>query len=215
MAAIGGTSTGRGRGGRRPLTSRAELEARAFDLFAADGFDATSVDDIARAAGISRRTFFHYFASKNDLVWGDFTTELDRMRAGLASVPPGVAMTEAIRRAVVDFNRITPDQAVRHRQRLQLILGVPTLLANSTLRFVQWRSVIADFAAGRLGLQPDDLLPSVVGHAALGAAVAAYEMWLRHPDTDLGGLLDRALGELAGGFDRAAAPAGGGATDPG
>ncbi len=105
-----------------------------------------------------------------------------------------------MQRAVIDFNRLTPDQEPQHRQRLGLILGVPTLLANSTLRFAQWRAVISGFAAGRLGLDADDLVPQVIGHSALGASIAAYEDWLRRDDADLSALLERAFAELATGF---------------
>jgi mycofactocin system transcriptional regulator len=190
----------RPRVGRRPATSRRELEDIAFDLFADRGFDRTSVDDIAAAAGIGRRTFFRYYPSKNDLVWGDFETQLDGMRARISAAPEELPMMEAVQRAVIDFNRLTPDQEPQHRQRLGLILGVPTLLANSTLRFAQWRAVISGFAAGRLGLDADDLVPQVIGHSALGASIAAYEDWLRHDDADLSALLERAFAELATGF---------------
>jgi mycofactocin system transcriptional regulator len=174
----------------------------AFALFAAHGFDETSVDDIAAAAGIGRRTFFRYYPSKTDVVWGDFSAGLERMGAGLAAVPPSVPMMEAVRQAVIEFNRLPPDQVTQHRRRLGLILGVPTLLANSTLRFAQWREVVARFAAHRLGLEPDDLLPRVIGYTALGAALAAYEQWLRDDHADLARLLDEALGELGSGFRR-------------
>ena len=49
------------------MTTRAELEQVAFELFDRQGFEGTTVGDIARAAGIGRRTFFRYFASKNDV----------------------------------------------------------------------------------------------------------------------------------------------------
>ncbi len=186
--------------GRRPSTTHAELERIAFRLFADAGFDETSVDDIAAAAGIGRRTFFRYYPSKSDLVWGDFGSELDRMRSWLAAVSPDVPMMEAVHQSVIEFNRVSPEQVPWHRRRLGLILGVPTLLANSTLRFAQWRTVVADFVAGRLGLEPDDLLPRVIGYTALGAALAAYEEWLRNEGAELADLLDEALGELAAGF---------------
>ena len=73
--------------GRRRVTSRAELERVAFDLFGRQGFERTTVDDIAAAAGIGRRTFFRYFPSKNDVPWGDFEGELDRMRLRLKDSP--------------------------------------------------------------------------------------------------------------------------------
>jgi mycofactocin system transcriptional regulator len=186
--------------GRPPATSRAQLEEVAFRLFAAKGFDETSIEDIASAAGIGRRTFFRYYSSKTDLVWGDFESELRRMAADLAAVPAAIPMMEGVRRSVVEFNRIPPEQVAQHRRRLGLILGVPTLLANSTLRFAQWRQVVAGFVAARTGTSPDDLRARVIGHCALGAAMAAYEEWLRDDQADLGQLLDRALAQLAGGF---------------
>jgi hypothetical protein len=60
--------------------------------------------------------------------------------------------------------------------------------------------VVAEFAAGRLGVDAHELLPRVVGHSTLGAALAAYEEWLRRDEADLSDLMDRALGELAVGF---------------
>jgi mycofactocin system transcriptional regulator len=188
------------------VTTHAQLEEIAFGLFDRAGFDATSIDDIAAAAGIARRTFFRYYPSKTDVVWGDFPAQLARMRHALGTMPDGVAVMEAVHRAVVEYNRLPAADLPRYRERLTLILGVPTLLANSTLRFVEWRGVIADFAAGRLGLAPDDLLPQVMAHSALGAALAACERWLADPAADLLVLLDEALGELATGFHRHGQP---------
>ncbi|MGI8756023.1 MAG: TetR family transcriptional regulator, partial [Acidimicrobiales bacterium] len=73
--------------GRPPSTDRTELAAIAFALFNQQGFEVTTVDDIARAAGISRRTFFRYYASKNDAVWGDFDGLLQAMERWLAETP--------------------------------------------------------------------------------------------------------------------------------
>ncbi|HKT01694.1 MAG TPA: mycofactocin system transcriptional regulator [Rugosimonospora sp.] len=190
----------RPRAGRPQATTRAALEAVAFQLFAAKGFDETSIEDITATADIGRRTFFRYYASKNDLVWGDFAGELRRLRAWFAAVTGDVPLMEAIRRGVVEFNRYPAEQQPRHRERMALILDVPSLRANSTLRFVQWRGVIAEFAAQRLGLRPDDLYPVVIGHCALGAALAAYEAWLRDAAADLTALLDDALAVLTDGF---------------
>src|ERR1700724_3962489 len=96
--------SGTGHPGRRRATSHAELEQAAFALFAVRGFDATTVDEIAAAAGIGRRTFFRYFPSKNDIPWGAFEAELDRMRVRLKACPAQVPLMEAIRVALIDFN---------------------------------------------------------------------------------------------------------------
>jgi mycofactocin system transcriptional regulator len=195
--------SGAGHPGRRRATSRAELEQAAFTLFATRGFDATTVDEIAAAAGIGRRTFFRYFPSKNDIPWGAFEQELDRMRVRLKACPPEVPLMDAIRVALIDFNRVAPAQVPLHRRRMELILRVPTLLAHSTLRFSAWREVVAEFAAERTGMRKDDLAPQAIAHAVLGVAIAAYEHWLDDPGSDLGALLDDAMRQLGAAFGAA------------
>ena len=186
--------------GRRRVTSREELEDTAFGLFAAHGFEATTVDEIAAAAGIGRRTFFRYFPSKNDIPWGAFELELERMRARLRAVPGDVPLMDAIREALVDFNRVDAAQVPLHRRRMELILRVPALFAHSTLRFTAWREVIAEFVAARTGQRTGQLAPQAVAHAVLGVAVAAYEHWLDDPAADLSALLDEAMRQLSDAF---------------
>lgn len=200
VAGLAASDSRAGHPGRRRVTSRDELEQAAFALFAARGFDATTVNEIAEAAGIGRRTFFRYFPSKNDIPWGAFEEELDRMRVLLQACPRDVPLMDAIRVALIDFNRVSPAQVPLHRRRMELILRVPTLLAHSTLRFTAWRAVIADFVAERTGHHPDDLAPQAIAHAILGVAVAAYEHWLDDPAADLGSLLDDAMRELGRAF---------------
>ena len=189
-----------GHPGRKRVTSRAELENTALGLFAARGFEHVTVDEIAAAAGIGRRTFFRYFPSKNDIPWGAFEAELERMRALLKACPPEVPLMDAIRLALVDFNRVSPAQVPMHRRRMELILRVPTLLAHSTLRFTAWREVIAEFVAERTGLRPGELAPQAIAHAVLGVAIAAYEHWLDDQSADLSALLDDAMRQLDAAF---------------
>jgi TetR/AcrR family transcriptional regulator, regulator of mycofactocin system len=197
-----------GRVGRKRVTSRAELEHVAFGLFGRQGFEQTTVDDIAAAAGIGRRTFFRYFPSKNDVPWGDFDEELERMRLRLRSFPPSTRLMDAIREAVVDFNRVPPEQIGWHRRRMELLLRTPTLQAHSTLRYAAWRQVIADFVAERTGQAPDALAPRTIGYVALGVALAAYEHWLLAPDADLSELLEGAMRQLDAAFGNDLAPMG-------
>lgn len=193
----GMTDQGSPRAGRRPITSRWQVEHAAFELFARQGFDRTTVDDIAAAAGIGRRTFFRYFPSKNDIAWGDFDGELRRMRKQLAEYPPDVPLLEAIREALVDFNRVDPAEAPWHRRRMELILTTPALQAHSTLRYADWRQVVAEFVATRLGVPPDSLAPQAIAYATLGVALAAYEQWLRIPESELPELLAAGVRELS------------------
>ncbi|MFC5752389.1 mycofactocin system transcriptional regulator [Actinomadura rugatobispora] len=183
------------------MTSRAALERLAFGLFARQGFDETTVDDIAAAAGIGRRTFFRYFASKNDLVWGDFEEHLTRLRRLLNETDPAVPPVEAIRRAVVEFNRFDPKEVPWHRQRMRLILEVPTLQADATLRYASWRAIITEFVAARTGLPPTEMVPLLAGNVVLAAAISAYEHWLsREDEPGLSALLDETIRQVAAGL---------------
>lgn len=182
--------------GRPSATSRGELERICLEIFSARGFDVTSVDEIAAAAGIGRRTFFRYFKSKNDAVWGEFDTQLEAFARWFAACPPEVPLVEAIRRGVLAFNSFDAQAAESLRTRMRLILSSPALQAYSTLRYAAWRAVVARFAATRTGGDPEDLVPRTLGHLALGAALSAYEQWLAHEDADLIELLQASLGLL-------------------
>ncbi|MER7687127.1 mycofactocin system transcriptional regulator [Streptomyces sp. NPDC097610] len=191
---------GSARTGRPRATSRAELERLGFELFAQRSFDDTTVDDIAAAAGIGRRTFFRYFASKNDLVWGDFENQLTRLEALLAAADPDTPTMDAVREAVIEFNRFDPAVVPWHRQRMTLILRVPALQADSAVRYVSWRALVTQFAARRLGRPASDMLPRLIGSTVLAACVTAYEQWLADADADLSGLLDLAVRQLSDGY---------------
>jgi mycofactocin system transcriptional regulator len=183
--------------GRPAATSRADLERVALDLFAAQGFAETTVEQIADAAGIGRRTFFRYFASKNDVIWGDFDAALLRLAAQLALVPTDVPLVQGLTDAVLDFNRLPKDAEPQHRVRMSMVLHTPALQAHSTLRYAGWRAVIAAYAARRLGVTNDSFAPQLLAHQALGSCVAAYEEWLNRHESDLQDLLSEALGRLA------------------
>ena len=165
----------------------------ALELFRERGFEETPVEDIAAAAGISRRTFFRYFGSKSDIPFGNFESLLDDLEAWLESVPDDRPMFDVIADATMRFNRVHSDGPVAHRERMDLILHTPALRANAALRNAEWLSVVARYAARRMDEPPDSLGPQLAGHIALGAANAAYEQWLRDDTSDLDELVHRAF----------------------
>ena len=193
-------TTGVRRAGRRPVTSRFEIEHIALEMFGDHGFDTTTVDDVAHAAGIGRRTFFRYYASKNDVPWGSFDELLLRMRATLAALPQDIPILQGIRSAVLEFNDVAPQEQPWHRRRLQLILNTPALQAHSTLRYASWRQVVADYVALRLDQPADGLIPQSVAHACLGVCIAAYERWLADDGAELASLLDEVFASLERGW---------------
>ncbi|HZO06551.1 MAG TPA: mycofactocin system transcriptional regulator [Solirubrobacterales bacterium] len=187
-------------GGRPRSTTRARIAEVALDLFARQGFERTTVDEIASAAGIGRRTVFRYFPSKNDMVWSDFDRVLERLRAAL-SAHAQEPMMDALRKAVVESNEYEPGDLPALRMRMTLITRVPALQGHAMLRYGAWRRVVAEFSAARLGCRYDDLLPQTLAHAALGTSIAAFTRWVRVGDEDLGRCLDQAYRGLADGFD--------------
>jgi mycofactocin system transcriptional regulator len=185
----------RARPGRPQATSQRDLELVALGLFTRHGFDAVSVADIAAAAGISRRTFFRYYGSKNDAVWGEFDRLLAAMEARLQQAVDGPVL-QTVADAVVEFNTIPAEAVPAHRIRLSLILHTPALQAHSALRYADWRAVVARHAARVLDVPVEDLVPQLVAHVALGAALAAHERWLADEASDLSALLREAFDRL-------------------
>lgn len=186
--------------GRPRATSRAELERVGFELFELHGFDEVTVEDIASAAGVGRRTFFRYYASKNALVWGDFEGQLTYLRELLAAVPESVSTMEALRHVIVKFNHYDEHTIPWHRRRMALILSVPTLQADSTLRYNAWRQIVTEFVAQRADLPVNALEPVLIGNVALATSVAAYQLWLQDEGADLTELLDEGFRRLAEGL---------------
>src|SRR3954453_9992654 len=171
--------------GRPPVTTRLEIERVAFALFAERGFDETTVEDIAAAAGIGRRTFFRYFASKNDVVWGDWDVALAHFRSALEALPPDVPLLDGLRDAVKAFNLLPEGAEAQHRVRMAMVLHTPALQAHSTLRYAGWRTVVAEHVAARTGRSVADLPCQLLAHQVLACCVAAYEQWLADSSADL------------------------------
>ena len=184
--------------GRPPTTTHDEIAAVALELFAERGFETTTVEEIAAAVGVGRRTIFRYFPSKNDIVWGDFDGVIERLRTHLRE-GDDLSLATALQRAAVLSNSYPAEQRPALRQRLTLITTAPALQANSMLRYAAWRAAVAEWAAERLGQEPDDLVPATIAEAALGASRAAFTRWGSHPDEDLEALLHDAYSVLAAG----------------
>jgi len=171
--------------GRRRSTTRHQITDVAIELFAGRGFDEVSVDDVAEAAGIARRTLFRYYPSKNAIPWGDFDAHLQHLRELLAAVDPAVPTEKALRGALLSFNTFDESEIPRHRLRMQVILRSTELQAYSLTMYAGWRSVIAEFVATRCGSKPGGLVPQTVAWSMLGVALSAYEHWLADESVSL------------------------------
>lgn len=188
------------RAGRRPSTTQDHITDIALEMFATRGFDDVSVDDVAAAAGISRRTLFRYFSSKNAIPWADFDTHLDHLRDLLDAAPTDLALDAALRSALLAFNSFDESETPRHRRRMRVILQTDALQAYSMTMYAGWRGVIATFVAHRLDAKPSDLIPQTVAWAALGVALTAYEQWLADETVSLPDALGAAFDVVGAGL---------------
>ncbi|CDO87006.1 mycofactocin system transcriptional regulator [Mycobacterium triplex] len=186
--------------GRRRSTTPGHITDVAIALFTARGFAEVSVDDVAQAAGISRRTLFRYYASKNAILWGDFDSHLAHLRELLDAVGPRVRLGDALREALLAFNTFDDSETVRHRQRMRVILQTAELQAYSMTMYAGWREVIAEFVARRSGAKTTDLAPQTVAWTLLGVALSAYEHWLRDESVTLRAALGNAFDVVGAGL---------------
>jgi mycofactocin system transcriptional regulator len=187
--------------------TRARIEQAALELFRLKGFEHVTIDDVAAAAGISRRTFFRYFATKADAVWGDFGAHVARLIGLLAREDDGRPVLERVCAAYVEVNDYADVDLPVLRERMRLILGEPALLAHSELRYAEIDRAVAEHVARRTGARPDDLLPRLVATTTRAAATTAFEIWLADGRTRLTDDLHAAFAELASGFPALGTPA--------
>ena len=188
------------RGGRPPTTSARRLELIALELFAEQGFEDTTVEQIAARAGVSSRTFFRYFDAKASVLWHAFDREVDALRAAFARVPTDVSTMDGIRQVVVAVNDHREGDLPELRARMQLIGTVPALQASAAPHYDAWEQAVSEFAAARLGVAADELVPLAIGRTTLAACRSAFDRWVAVGGTDLTTFLDTALRALAAGF---------------
>ena len=186
--------------GRPRGTSARELELVALTLFTEQGFDDTTVEQIAAGAGVSRRTFFRYFDTKAAVLWHEFDREVDALREAFATVDAAMPVMDAIRTVVVGVNHYRAEDVPELRLRINLIGSVPALQASAAPHYDAWEQAVSDFAAARTGVSGTDLVPLAIGRATLATCRAAFDHWVSRADADLTVYLDQALRALAAGF---------------
>ncbi|MGY1840391.1 MULTISPECIES: mycofactocin system transcriptional regulator [unclassified Modestobacter] len=186
-------------GDARDLT-RARIEQAALELFTGTGFEQVTTDEVADAAGISRRTYFRYFATKADAVWGDFAGHVQRLEARLAATDGRQPVMASICAAYVEVNDYAEADLPLLRQRMRLILTEPALQAHSQVRYAEVDRVVAEHVARRTGTTPGGLLPRLVATSTRAAATTAFEVWLADGEMTLAASLHSAFDQLAAGF---------------
>jgi AcrR family transcriptional regulator len=162
-----------------------ELTEAALQLLALRGFDAVTVDEIATTAGVSKRTFFRYFASKEDVVVQFLAGMGADMRAGLAARPAGERPSEALLHTVSVPLAACGEHAERALPVVRLILRTPALLARFLEHQARWREELTEELAARLGRDPGtDLYPRLAAGMALAAFDAVLHRWSEGGDSE-------------------------------
>ncbi|WP_254405642.1 TetR family transcriptional regulator [Streptomyces sp. AC627_RSS907] len=182
---------------RKKQRTRDTLLRSALELFAERGYEETTVDDIAEAADVSQRTFFRYFASKEEAAF--FVARLAELRfvEAVRRRPPGEAPLDALRQALVEsWSTIgeTIEQLIPlelHMRFYRVIESTPALLAAHLRRATELEEEIARVVADREGLDVNaDPRPRVVV-AVFGAVMRVTErIWSARDDATLGALRD-------------------------
>jgi AcrR family transcriptional regulator len=159
--------------------NRKEVADVALALFLERGFDDVTVDEIAAAAGISRRTFFRYFDSKEGVVLPFEEERLEVLRGVLTRRPPGEPIFVGLRRALVSIVALeTVAERAEMLARLRIIMEHPSLHARSLEQQSVMECAVREVIAEHLGVDPEtDLAARVVAGTTMAAVRASVEVW--------------------------------------
>ena len=166
------------RPGRPRRSSREMLEEAAAELFLEQGYATTTVEHITQRAGVSRATFFNYFAAKSDLLWVHFDAIAGSLGGQLASIPKERPAVPAVREAVValaaEFGPERIPWAVTERE---LIVTGGEFEASGLPRFAALARLIRNFVAERIGCDRGNLLAGAFAAAVIAAVASAAGAW--------------------------------------
>ncbi len=175
-----------------------ELEAVALRLFDQRGFANVTVEEIASEAHISVRTFYRYFAAKDDVLQMRIVRRGDVLRASLAARPADEPPLRSLRVVLEEeFSAIDP---IVLRRWIAVIADNPNVM-KGVVGAIQLKihPVIAEFFGSRLGLPADALVPTMLAAAVMGVVQAAHTQWFIH-DGDLATTMSESLAVLERGI---------------
>jgi len=186
---------------RKKRETRRALNLAALDLVEEKGFAAVTAEEIAARAGVSARTFFNYFPSKDDAVLGLDPAASDSMVESLRTRPVGESPVQAMRAVAHEQAGQMAEETELWPLRLRVIDGHPALLARLAATFGRSEQAMAAAIAERTGSHPHDLYPLLLAGVAAAAMRSALHRWLAGDFTaSLPDLVDEAWDVLAAGL---------------
>ena len=170
---------------RKKLATRQALEQAALRLFAAQGYEQTTVEEIAEAADVAVRTFFRYFSSKQDILFGDVASDrVGRLRAELAARPAEEAAVDSVIAVMERLDLVGIDEEQEILARLDLMRHQPSMRTRYLELINLMRMAIVDFVGERTGTDPrEDMYPHLVAAAAAGSWDTSLTLWLESGGT--------------------------------
>jgi AcrR family transcriptional regulator len=161
---------------RKKARTRASIREHAVRLFREQGYQATTVEQIAAAAEVSPSTFFRYFPTKEDVVLQDDMDErlLEMLARQPADMPPLAAIRAAVREAVSSFGE---GDITQFRATTELMMTVPEIRARAMDEFARTIEVIAEAVGQRAGRSPQDMAVRVFAGAVVGVIMSVTLPW--------------------------------------
>ncbi|WP_199813216.1 TetR family transcriptional regulator [Streptomyces aureocirculatus] len=183
------------------LKMRRELAASAMELFASKGYEATTVDEIAAAAGVARRTFFRHFRSKEEAIFPDHDDTLIRAEAVLNAAPAHEHPLDTVCRGIKEVMKMYAASPAVSVERYRLTREVPTLREREIASVARYERLFTRYLLGHFDEQAhhhgndDPLLAEVAASAVVTAHNHVLRRWLRAGGQgDVEAHLDHAFG---------------------
>jgi AcrR family transcriptional regulator len=168
----------------------------ATDLFAEKGFDETTVDDIAQAAGISRRSFFRYFSSKSDLMAHAMLNYGAELTQAIDACPRTYSLSEVFRETVLQVAQ----RAAAHRRTrkiMEIVAKYPAARAAELSRLAEVQDLVAEAFARRCGkASKDKLTPGILAGLTLHVLAVTFRSWFDGRQRDISATADQVFETL-------------------
>ncbi len=173
-----------------------EIWVTAIGLFAEKGFDETTVEDIAAASGLSRRSFFRYFSSKDDLMAQAVLSYGIALTEAISTFPPEYPPSEVLRSTVLSV----AGQAVAHPQTrtiMQIAAKYPAAREAQLSRFGEVQHRVGEAFAQRMKpTRKNDLAPKILAALTLSMIDTALQYWFEHGRQDISAIVDQVFTTL-------------------
>lgn len=164
---------------------RQQIADAAMRLFVERGFEATTIDQIVANTGISRRSFFRYFASKEDVVLGELFERGGIAAAALSGRPTGESPWDAVKAALLELQEATRATGDSELEFGRMLYDTPSLRARHLEKQLAWQDLLVPILSERIratgqtpGIEPELAAAAIVA-GALACLHVAGESWVR------------------------------------